>query len=171
MQLLINPARIEFVLNVKREEQGSTLILHLSGEINETVDFNRDVGATATETVLICKDITRVNSIGVKGWVKFFQERAKQGTKLRFAECSPAIVEQLNIIMNFSCGGKVESIYAPFVCTNPACRKGVVSLYKTEDLKRLNFTLPAIKCDKCNSEAVFDDLPEEYFRFATRPTN
>jgi anti-anti-sigma regulatory factor len=156
------------VLNVKREQQGNTLILHLSGEVNEAVDFAKTIGATAPDTVLNCKEVSRVNSVGVKGWVRYFQEQAKGGTKLRFVECSPAIVEQLNIIMNFSCGGKVESVYVPFVCTSPTCKKNLVGLFKTEDLKRLNFNLPAVKCSKCGSEAIFDDLPEEYFRFASR---
>jgi anti-anti-sigma regulatory factor len=156
------------VLNVKREQQGGTLVLHLSGEVNEAVDFNQALGTTEPDTLLNCKEVTRVNSVGVKGWVKFFQERVKQGTKLRFVECSPAIVEQLNIIMNFACGGRVESVYVPFVCTSPTCRKSLVGLFKTDDLKRLNFNLPSVKCSKCGSEALFDDLPEEYFRFATR---
>jgi anti-anti-sigma regulatory factor len=157
------------VFNVKREEQPGTLILRLAGEINETVSFDKEIGKTAPDTVLNCKEVSRINSLGVKAWVRFFQDRVLQGTKLRLVECSPAVVEQINLIMNFTCGGKVESIYVPFVCTVPGCRKALVGLFKVEDLKRSQFKTPTVTCTKCGGNAVFDDLPEEYFRFASRP--
>ncbi len=157
-----------FVLNVQREQEGQTLIFRLKGEINESVNFELVFGETAPDTVLNCKEISRINSLGVKAWVRFFQDRVTKGTHLRFVECSPAVVEQLNLIMNFACGGKIESIYVPFVCSSAACRKSLVGLFRVEDLKRSKFKLPPVKCTKCGTDAVFDDLPEEYFRFASR---
>lgn len=159
--------KLKAVLNVKREQQGNTLILRLSGVIDETVDFNAVIGATAPDTVLQCKEVSRINSVGVKAWVQFFQDRAAKGTKLRFVECSPSIVEQFNLIRNFACGGRIETVYLPFSCTS--CKKSLVGLFKVEDLKRSNFATPTLKCTKCGANAVFDDVPEEYFRFATRP--
>ena len=157
------------MFNVKREEKDGTLILRLAGEINEAVDFEKMFGATTPDTILNCKEISRINSVGVKAWVSFFQTRVLEGTQLTFVECSPAIVEQLNLIMNFACGGKVESIYVPFACTVKGCKKALVGLFTVEALRRSKFALPAVKCTKCGGEAVFDDLPEEYFRFASRP--
>ena len=156
------------MLKVTREQQGNTLVLHLSGDINETANFAKDLGETAPDTVLNCKEISRINSVGVKTWVHYFQACAQKGTKLRFVECSPAIVEQLNLISNFSCGGKVESIYVPFACTGAGCKKAFVGLFKTQDLRNSGFELPAVKCKICGAEAIFDDLPEEYFLFASR---
>ena len=93
-------------------------------------------------------------------WMKF------KGTKLKLTECSVPIVEQINLISNFTCGGNVESIFVPFSCTS--CKTELVGLFRTEDLKKLNFKLPEVKCSKCGGRAIFDDIPEEYLGFLER---
>jgi hypothetical protein len=100
----------------------------------------------------------------VKAWIKFFQGLQQKGVKLTFEECSTAIVEQINLISNFTCGGKVESIFVPFSCQN--CKSELVGLFKTDALKALDLNnIPPLKCTKCGGEAAFDDIPEEYFSF------
>ena len=91
------------------------------------------------------KDVTRINSVGVKAWIKYFQGSMGK-SKLRFLECSPAIVEQINLISNFTCGGIVETIYLPFSCGS--CRAEMVAQFKCEDLKKINFNIPDSKCPK-----------------------
>jgi hypothetical protein len=90
----------------------------------------------------------------------------KKGTKLKFFECSSAIVEQVNLISNFLCGGTVESVLVPFNCTQ--CKCELVGMFKTEDLKKIQYDVKDLKCSKCGGRAVFDDVPEEYFAFLSR---
>ena len=154
------------MLKVKHEKQGETLILYFSGDILEDVDFPALVGTTAPHTVLNCKEVVRINSLGVKRWIQYFEPLKEAGTHLRFVECSPAIVEQINMIRNFICGGTVESIYVPFVC--PQCKKSVVSLFQVNELRQSGLKLPDVKCQSCPVAAVFDDLIDEYFQFMSR---
>lgn len=156
------------MLNVTRDKKDKTLILRLSGEIDETVNFDQAIGATSPDTVLHCEGISRINSLGVKAWIAFFEACTKRGVKLRYTHCSPAVVEQLGLIRNFACEGVIETIYVPFVCTNKACCRELVGLFKVEDLQRIAFKIPALKCSTCGSPAVFDDLEDEYFRFALK---
>jgi predicted RNA-binding Zn-ribbon protein involved in translation (DUF1610 family) len=150
------------VINVVKEQKGSGLTVRLSGSIEENVNFDQLVGPPPAQMTVNCKGITRINSVGVKSWIKYFQSLS--GTKLTFEECSTAIVEQLNLISNFSCGGTVESIFVPFSCPN--CKSELVGLFKVESLKKVNFQIPDLKCSKCGGMAKFDDIPEEYFNFA-----
>jgi hypothetical protein len=113
-----------------------------------------------------CKEVPRINSVGVKAWIKYFQAATSAGTKLKFTDCSTAIVEQINLISNFTCGGEVESVYVPFACTN--CKSELVGLFKVPDLKQFGQDIPELKCTKCGGKAVFDDIPEEYFGFLER---
>ena len=154
------------MVNVVKEQKGNALHVRLSGSIEENVNFDQLIGAPPAELVVNCKEVPRINSVGVKAWIKFFQGATAKGTKVRFQECSTAIVEQINLISNFTCGGQVESIYVPFSCTS--CKTELVGLFKTEDLKKLQLQLPELKCTKCGSKAVFDDIPEEYFGFLSR---
>jgi anti-anti-sigma regulatory factor/DNA-directed RNA polymerase subunit RPC12/RpoP len=154
------------VLNATKDKKGSVLNVRLVGSIEESVNFDQIVGPPESEMVINCKEIPRINSVGVKAWIKYFQSCQAKGTKLKFIECSTSIVEQINLISNFTCGGIVESIYVPFSCVQ--CKAELLGLFKTEDLKRLQMNIPELKCSKCGNKAVFDDIPEEYFGFLTR---
>lgn len=154
------------MVNVIKEQKGNIVSVRMVGSIEETVEFENLVGPVSGEVHVNCKGIPRINSVGVKGWIKYFQGLSAKGVKLRFVECSTAIVEQINLISNFVCGGAVDSIYVPFSCTG--CKGEFIGLFKTEDLKKLNFAIPDLKCGKCGGKAVFDDIPEEYFGFLNR---
>lgn len=151
------------MLNVIKEQKGGTLIIKLSGTIDESVNFDTLIGPPPGELHVGTKDVTRINSVGVKGWIKYFQVAQQKGSKLKFFECSTAIVEQLNMISNFTCGGIVESIYVPFSCSS--CKSELVGNFKVSDLKANKFKLPEIKCSKCSGKVIFDDIEEEYFGF------
>ena len=154
------------MVNVVKEQKGTALAVKISGSIEENVNFDQLVGPPVAEMHINCKEITRINSVGVKAWIKYFQGVQAKGSKLRFVECSTAIVEQVNLISNFTCGGVVESVYVPFACVG--CKSELVGLFKTDDLRRRNLQLPELKCSKCGGKAVFDDIPEEYFAFLSR---
>lgn len=154
------------MLNVIKEQKGSVLEIRLSGAVEESVDFEKLIGQPTGEVHVNCKEIPRINSIGVKAWIKYFSSLTSHGVALRFQNCSTAIVEQINMISNFTCGGAVDSIYVPFSCQG--CKTELVGLFKAEDLKKIQNNLPELKCTKCGGKAVFDDIPEEYFAFLNR---
>lgn len=154
------------MVNVIKEQKGNILAVRLAGSIEESVNFDQLIGPPAAEMHVNCKEIPRINSVGVKAWIKYFQGAQTKGSKLKFQECSTAIVEQINLISNFTCGGEVESIFVPFSCNN--CKSELVGLFKTADLKARNMEIPDLKCTKCGGTAVFDDIPEEYFGFLMR---
>lgn len=154
------------MVNVVKEQKGNALVVRLTGSIEETVNFDQLIGPPPAELWVNCKEVPRINSVGVKGWIKYFQAATAKGTKLKLMECSTSIVEQINLISNFTCGGTVESIFVPFSCTG--CKTELVGLFKCDDLKRLQLKLPELKCSKCGGKAVFDDIPEEYFGFLMR---
>ncbi len=155
------------MLHVVKEQRGDAMLVKLTGSIEENVDFGTLIGApTSNKVDLILKEIPRINSVGVKAWIKYFQGLAAKGVQLRLLECSTAIVEQINLISNFTCGGTVESIYVPFCCGS--CSTELLGLFRTSDLKKINFQVPDLKCAKCGGVASFDDIPEEYFGFMQR---
>jgi hypothetical protein len=154
------------VVNIIKEQKGNVISVRMVGSVEESVEFEQLIGPVTGELHVNCKEIPRINSIGVKAWIKYFSGLSQKGVKLKFTECSTAIVEQINLISNFVSGGAVESIYVPFSCT--ACKGEFIGLFKTEDLKALKLQVPDLKCSKCGGKAVFDDIPEEYFGFLER---
>ncbi len=154
------------MVNVAKEQKGNVLVVRIQGSVEESVNFDQLIGTPGPEMHVNCKEIPRINSVGVKAWIKYFQSAQQKGTKLKFSDCSTAIVEQINLISNFVCGGTVESIYVPFSCVG--CRSELIGLFKVEDLRKIKLKLPELKCSKCGQKAVFDDIEEEYFGFMNR---
>lgn len=154
------------MVNVLKEQKGNVLAVRLVGSVEESVNFETLIGSSGPEVHVNCKEVARINSIGVKSWIKYFSSLQQAGITLRFIECSTAIVEQINLISNFVCGGTVESIYVPFSCG--ACRGEFIALFQVADLKKLGLNIPELSCPKCAGKAAFDDIPEEYFAFLSR---
>ena len=155
------------MLHVVKEQRGDATLVKLTGSIDENIDFVTVLGApTSPKMDLLLKEVPRINSVGVKAWIKYFQGVVAKGVQLRLLECSTAIVEQINLISNFTCGGAVESIYVPFCCGS--CGTELLGLFRCGDLKKINFKIPDLKCAKCGGVAGFDDIPEEYFAFLQR---
>jgi hypothetical protein len=154
------------VVNITRELNGNKLTIRIGGPIEESVNFEELVGQLPGELRVITKEVPRINSVGVKAWIKYFQGVAGKGVKVVFAECSTAIVEQINLISNFTAGGSVESIFVPFACNQ--CKSELVGLFACDALKAAQLQIPELQCSKCPGKAVFDDIPEEYLGFLAR---
>jgi anti-anti-sigma regulatory factor len=151
------------MLTVNKQQTKAGLLVEFSGAIEENVDFEQLIGPFIGELIINCKAVTRVNSIGVKTWMRYFQLLRTRGDKFKFVECSSAIIEQLNMISNFACGGPVESVLLPFSCIK--CQNEFVASCKTAELKASGLTIPTVKCEKPGCAAQFDDDPEEYLYF------
>jgi len=154
------------MLNVTREMKGTTLVLRLKGSIDESTPLEQAFGAPAPVIEVNCREITSINSSGVKAWIRYFQAAAKGGSRFSFHECSQSIVDQINFIMNFTCGGKVESIFLPFCCES--CNTPALALFKCDDLRAAQLQVTPPACVKCGAATSFDEIPEEYLGFLTR---
>jgi anti-anti-sigma regulatory factor len=155
------------VLNGQRKQENNVTVVVLSGELIDAQCLPKAVGAPAPAMRFVCSQLSRINSVGVKSWVESFAALAEKGIKLCFAELSPGLVEQLNLIRNFiPKGAAIESICVPMMCSK--CSAESIYLVKSEAIPKIDFTTHSEKCKKCGSPAVFDDLPEVYFGFIQR---
>jgi hypothetical protein len=154
------------MLKVTRETKNGQNRIILNGEIEEDTDLPSLIGAVGSSIEVACKDVREINSIGVKKWIEYFNSLQKKGVKFSFAQISPPLAEQLNSISNFSCGAPIISVLAEYLCKN--CESDFRVVFKSEDLKKIGYRVPPVKCPACSSNAVFDDSPEEYFAFLIR---
>jgi anti-anti-sigma regulatory factor len=154
------------MITVSKADKNGVLHVSLKGTIEEGIDFDQLIGPIGKKVVIGTKEVSRLNSAGIVLWIQFFQRLQRQKTEITLIECSPPIVEQMNLIRNFSCGAHVHSVYAPFACKQ--CKSQFVTLFTTEDLKKILTNLPQPPCPKCGAKTEFDDIPDEYFEFLTR---
>ncbi|MEK6579864.1 MAG: hypothetical protein AABZ55_11610 [Bdellovibrionota bacterium] len=151
-------------LMIKRESGEKNFTLHLAGVIDENSNLDEVIGPVKGKIRIGCKGIARVNSFGVRHWIKYFRKLADMGIEYSFFECSPVIVDQINTVGDFMAGGKVESIYLPYTCEG--CKKTYYSLFKLKNLEKTGKapSLSNIECPVCHSSMEFDEVPENYFQ-------
>jgi anti-anti-sigma regulatory factor len=144
-------------------ENGDT-VLSLSGTMSEERFDYPLLPPEARRLLIRTRELSRINSTGVKAWIHFCHALTAEGRSFAFVECSPAIVEQLSNIRNFSGGGEVRSAYVPYHCDS--CETDFTVLFDRASLERIR-DQPVIEheCTSCKATAQFDDLAEEYFRF------
>ncbi len=154
-------------IQITKEQKGGVLHVKLLGAIDENTSFEQSIGGVPpSEIRLNCKEVSRINSTGVKMWIRYFLAAKQKGTLILFEECSPAIVEQFNLISNFACGGKIDSVVAPYCCES--CKAEIRGTVQSAEMEKISRDPPPVPCPKCGKNAVFDDVPEEYFAFLAR---
>jgi anti-anti-sigma regulatory factor/DNA-directed RNA polymerase subunit RPC12/RpoP len=155
------------MLNIIKERVGDTLSIRLTGSVvGECVNLETLIGATPKNLRVNCKNLVRLNSNGVRAWIRFFDNVRDKGTQVILTEVSPAVVDKLNAFLNFACGATIESIYVPYHCGG--CKRELIGLFSVTELKRSGLRMPGLKCPSCGMNAEFDDLADEYFRFIER---
>lgn len=155
------------MLKIEKQQQDGVVTLRLSGEIDETVDFKSAVGPAIGQLRVLTREISRINSAGIRQWILYFEGLRQAGVNFWFEECSPAVVDQINFISNFNAGGEVRSIYLPFTCE--LCHAELMALIQCKDLVTNHLHTPTLPCAKCPGKAHFDEIHDEYLGFLKRP--
>jgi anti-anti-sigma regulatory factor len=140
----------------------------LSGTIDEHTDldptFARLVEAPGDPLILDLRDVTRINSIGLRNWMQQIRTlTAHRHVIMEAISYVFAMQMSLNGIMG---SGVVVSSVAPYYC--PKCDANRMMLVTREEFRAVS-AVPAKACPECQTVMDFDEL-EDYFRFlADRP--
>ncbi|MBK6846770.1 MAG: hypothetical protein IPG96_04185 [Proteobacteria bacterium] len=103
--------------------------------------------------------VARINSTGVREWLRFVEAINGKGPH-RLFRCSAPIVAQLNMIDNFRGSAKVESVIAPYYCE--ACGHELATEVTIENNTP---KLPSPACAECGETMALDEMPARYFYF------
>jgi len=152
------PGEAFFVARKSRELPGTWI---LTGVIDENADLSFLEGLSSP-TKLNMKDVKRINSYGVRAWIEAIR-KVPAGVPLDFIECSPAVIDQTNMVAGFLGRGKVTSFFAPMVCSQCGLERD--ALFHTDEYQREG-RLPEVSCERCGGALVVDDLEEHYLLFA-----
>jgi ABC-type transporter Mla MlaB component len=158
----------QFMWKAARDEQGR-ITYFLTGNITENSPiqkFAAEIQTFSGMTIhLDMSGLNEVNSSGIANWMKFIEFLKNNNIKVEFSNCSVTIVQQMNMVRQFSGGFKVASIFAPYFC--PKCdAESIVKLDipdgATSSIVDLKDNLP---CGVCGEEKEFDDIAESYLSF------
>lgn len=152
---------------IARRVVNDVMVVSFAGRLTES--FKGDVhGRELSGTVIFdLANVERITSFGVREWLTMLSVAGDRISKLYFAGCSEAIVNQLSMIRKFNGGAQVISFYAPYLCDS--CGEQFERLFDCEydaNAIRANDPPDAV-CGQCSGRARFDDDPETYFSFTT----
>ena len=104
-------------VNVQVTQEGGFDHIHYNGPINEDAEVHLTglLNQVGPNCVFNFRDVTMVNSCGVRAWINFMREFEK-GRKIEFSECTPEVVLQINMIPSFKGQAKINSVYGQYSC-------------------------------------------------------
>ncbi|MFN3202030.1 MAG: hypothetical protein ACE366_26730 [Bradymonadia bacterium] len=145
--------------------------LKLSGVIDEDNTLAGSLKKITGRTVILdLAKVVRINSCGVRDWVNWLNDLESRGKQVVLVRCSPCIVNQINMVHNFTGGGMVKSFFAPYYC--PKCDREDQRLLRIEEFAgQATPKAPAHRGAHCEGvqngtcAMEFDDIEASYFAF------
>ena len=138
-----------------------------SGVFDEYTSFVDTVEKFGNEMWLDFKEVSRVNSLGVKEWIKAIN---RTDSRLHYINCPSIIVDQFNMIPEFlGRNATIDSFEVFFVCDN--CGHEDSRFYEVGKGKDLEpgqenfYDMVQLKCLRCAEMMDIDHDPEIYFNF------
>ncbi|HEX2687496.1 MAG TPA: hypothetical protein VHN14_12805 [Kofleriaceae bacterium] len=164
-------------LTIERFADGAVVCLTFSGTIDESFE-GKKLGMTAAAGTLVLDlgGVHKISSFGIREWVDFMTAAGKHARSILLIECSPKVVDQLNMVANFAGVGRVFSCYAPFRC-DYCDSEHRVRLQIDRDFETIqSLKLAERPCLSCKESMYFDEDGATYFsyllgqdRFALEP--
>jgi hypothetical protein len=153
-------------LAIERFEAGGIACLKLTGTIDEGFEGKR-LGAAVTGDALVLDlgGVRKISSFGIREWVDFVGAAGKQVQALYLIECAPKVVDQLNMVANFTGGGRVFSFYAPFRCDYCDSEHRVLLQVDRDHEAIRAMKLPERPCPSCGEGMYFDEDGATYFSY------
>lgn len=137
---------------------GTHVVLY--GEISEATTFG-ELRRLKGRVVMDFAGVKRINSFGVRELLNFL-EALRRDAQVEAVRCSPAFVNQLNLLPELSRKIMVKSILAPLEC--PGClQESEAEVQVTHGGARAE--LPNVKCDDCGRPMELSEPEERYFAF------
>jgi anti-anti-sigma regulatory factor len=155
------PSRLEKIV---RHGEGWTAV-GLRGTIDEHAGLAVVSGQVRGPLVVVdLAAIARINSVGVRDWMIWLKSLAEAGRRVVLVDCSPAMMDQVNLVRNFAQGAWIDSFLAPYFCDR--CDLERDERLDPVALRRDGASeAPTITCGKPACGLRFDDVEEGYFAF------
>lgn len=145
-------------------ERGNLVLVSLDGAITEDNRLQDRMTLVRGRKILVnMAKVERINSCGVRDWVRWLQSLEARDNTIHLVACSPAVVAQLNMVRNF-CGarGHVVSFQAPYHCET--CDREHRETFLSSSLGTSS-DAPLALCESCGEPMTFDDMEAIYFAF------
>lgn len=160
------PQGAEQKLKIDKFADGQIICLKFSGAIDEDFEGKKLAATVKAQTLILdLADVKKISSFGIREWVDFMNAIAKQAESIILLECSPKVVDQLNMVANFAGTGQVFSFYAPYRCDYCDSDSSVLMQVDRDWEVIKSMKPPERPCASCGEPEYFDEDPTTYFSY------
>lgn len=149
----------------------TNLVVQMSGPIGETTALFTVPMGGLKEIVIDMKDVTFINSIGIKHWI-LWTVKIPQDCQVKMQNCPFVIGTQASIVVGFTKPNmKIESMKVPYACD--ACSTEFQHLalmgkdyFYAVGSQPAQILLPeSVPCPKCKQPMEQDFIVDKTFKF------
>ncbi len=134
----------------------------LSGRIDDASPLGELAAQIPTGDVVVdTSDVTFVNSIGMREWVRLLRVLRDRGT-VTLERVADVLITQMNMIPELGGSVKIASFHAQYLC--PGCGgEGTPLVDAVANLDALRqLKAPKLPCPECAAQMELADFPERY---------
>jgi hypothetical protein len=138
----------------------------LRGRIDESAPLSSRAEAWAAKEVTIdTAEVTFINSIGVREWMRLLRGLVERGAKVQLDRCAEVIIEQINMIIDARGSAQVRSFHAPYQCTGCGLESSMLLDVATHGDAMRQMQAPTLPCPDCGQSMELYEVPERFFTF------
>ena len=131
--------------------------------VNENTNFESIAKPTTANLLIDCSKVIRINSVGIKGLKRAFENGEAAGAHFSFVGITPAVMDVVDLITNFlPKNSEIMSMFRPYACMS--CQHTFLKLYGFDEIRQNTSEMMNTICTKCGSEAELDDIIDLSFR-------
>ena len=150
-------------LKMSSEKKSEKQTIKLTGVMNENSNFDSVDFSDSNEIILDLGGVSLINSIGIRGWLKWCQSLPKD-KPVQIINAPKAMIDQANMLSNFfPKQAKILSLELPYFCDN--CEKTHSLFFEIGSNLKSNDVPTTSMCPHCKKTAQLDIVQESYFNF------
>lgn len=160
------PAGAAPKLVIEKFADGAVACLKFVGTIDEAFE-GKKLGMTAAADTLVLDlgGVKKISSFGIREWIDFVTTASKHARSIILIECTSKVVDQLNMVANFTGGGRVFSFYAPFRCDYCDTEHRVLLQLDRDHEAMKSLRLAERPCLSCKESMYFDEDGATFFSY------
>jgi anti-anti-sigma regulatory factor/DNA-directed RNA polymerase subunit RPC12/RpoP len=153
-------------LVIEKFADGPVACIKFVGTIDEAFE-GKKLGMTAAADTLVLDlgGVKKISSFGIREWIDFVSTASKHARSIVLIECTPKVVDQLNMVANFTGGGRVFSFYAPFRCDYCDAEHRVLLQIDRDHEAIKSLRLAERPCLSCKESMYFDEDGATFFSY------
>lgn len=154
-------------LAIEKFVEGSITCLRFQGTIDEAFDGKRLAASIKCSTLILDMGaVKKISSFGIREWTDFIKTVERQIQQLIAIECTPKVVDQLNMVSQFlGTKGQVFSFYAPYRCDYCDIDRRVLFQVDRDHAAIRGLRPPEQLCETCSRPEYFDEEPASFFSY------